>query len=59
MRKNKPVKKRQVAVFRASGKESLPGVRKLGLFGIFEAKEGEQEGYGNPIFNFSIGQKFL
>lgn len=40
---------RKVAVFRPEKKGALPGVRKLGLFGIYDAREGENEGYDNAV----------
>ncbi len=46
---------RKVAVFRPVGKSALPGVRKLGLFGIYDAREGADEGYDNAIRLASIG----
>ncbi len=46
---------RKVAVFRPVGKSALPGVRKLGLFGIYDAKEGANEGYDNAVRLASIG----
>ncbi len=55
--KTKPQKvdKRKVAVFRPVSKGVLPGVRKLGLFGIYDAKEGASEGYDNSVRMASIG----
>lgn len=46
---------RRVAVFRPATKAGLPGVRKMGLFGIFEAREGSDEGYGAPVLMASAG----
>ncbi len=48
-------KPRRVAVFKPVGKGNLPGVRKLGLFGIYESREGADEGYGAPIRVASVG----
>ena len=48
-------KSRKVAVFRQTGKNSLPGVRKLGLFGIYDSREGADEGYGTSILVASAG----
>ena len=49
------VENRKVAVFRPVKNGALPGVRKLGLFGIYDAKEGADEGYDNAIRLASIG----
>lgn len=46
---------RRVAVFRPTKKGALPGVRKLGLFGIYDAREGKDEGYDNAVRLASIG----
>ena len=53
--KNAPQRSRKIAVFKPTGAKSLPGVRKLGLFGIYESREGADEGYGNPILIASAG----
>ncbi len=54
----KPAKKqkaRKVAVFKPTSNGQLPGVRKLGLFGIYESREGADEGYGEPVLVASAG----
>ncbi len=51
---HEPGKARQVAILKPGNKSSLPGVRKSGLFGVFDAKEGADEGY-NPVQVASVG----
>lgn len=46
--------KRKAAIFKQNNNSALPGVRKLGLFGIYEATEGADEGY-SPIQVASVG----
>ncbi len=50
-----PSRNRKVAVFKPTGRGNLPGVRKLGLFGIYDSREGAEEGYGNQILVASAG----
>ncbi len=53
-KKNHAVKTRKVAVFKSDSNSSLPGVRKR-LFGIYDAKEGAEEGFGAPVLVASAG----
>jgi uncharacterized protein YcbK (DUF882 family) len=53
--KSTSARNRRVAVFKPTTKNALPGVRKMGLFGIYEAKEGSNEGYGAPVLMASAG----